>query len=196
VREHRIAVWRGLDVWRAEYADVWLYSDRLIARGIQLGVEPEPYRLQYALDTAHRFVTARLTVDCTGAGWSRRLDLVQDDDGSWHVSADAVGEAELPPPGGEPEAVAGAIDCDLGLCPLTNTMPILRERLLQGGGPVELIMAWISVPDLQLHRSEQRYEPIDERHVRFVGRHRSFVAELALDEEGLVVHYPELAERV
>jgi uncharacterized protein len=196
VREHRVAVWSGLDAWRAEYADVWLHSDRLIARGTQLGVEPEPYRLQYGLDTARGFATARLTVDSSGAGWSRRLDLVRDDDGNWHISADATGEAELPPPGGEPDTVAGAVDCDLGFSPLTNTMPILRERLREGGGPVDLVMAWVSVPDLQVHRSEQRYEPIDERHVRFVGEDGAFVAELELDGEGLVVRYPELAEPV
>jgi uncharacterized protein len=196
MREHRVAVWRGIDAWRAEYADVWLHWDRLIARGAQLGVEPEPYRLQYALDTASGFATARLTVDASGAGWSRRLDLVRDDDGSWHVSADATGEAALPPPGGEPDAVAGAIDCDLAFSPLTNTMPILRERLLEGVGPVDLTMAWVSVPDLQVHRSEQRYEPIDERRVRFVGEDGTFAAELELDDNGLVVRYPELAEHV
>jgi uncharacterized protein len=194
VREHRVAVWRGLDAWRSEYADVWLHMDRLIARGTQLGVEPEPYRLQYALDTASGFATARLTVDSSGAGWSRRLDLVRDENGAWRISADGTGEAELPPPGGEPETVAGALDCDIAFSPLTNTMPILRSRLLQGGGPVDLAMAWVSVPDLQVHRSEQRYEPIDERHVRFVGEDGTFVAELELDGEGLVTRYPELAE--
>ena len=57
-------------------------------------------------------------------------------------------------------------------------------------------MAWVAVPDLTVHRSEQRYEPMDEHHVRYVERDRSFVAELELDDDGLVVHYPELAERV
>ena len=196
MREHRVAVWRGLDAWRAEYADVWLHWDRMIARGTQLGVEPEPYRLQYTLDTAQGWVTARLTVDCSGSGWSRRLDLVREGDGGWHISADANGEADLPPPGGEPDALAEALDCDIAFSPLTNTMPILRGRLREGGGPVDLIMAWVSVPDLHLHRSEQRYEPVDERHVRFVGEDGAFVAELELDGDGVVVRYPELAERV
>jgi hypothetical protein len=57
-------------------------------------------------------------------------------------------------------------------------------------------MAWVKVPDLSVHRSEQRYEPVDERTVRYVGKHRSFVGELELDRDGLVVRYPELAERV
>jgi uncharacterized protein len=196
VRAHRVAVWRGVDAWRAEYADVALHWDRLIARGTQLGVEPEPYRLQYALDTAQDFITAHLTVDCAGAGWSRRLDLTRDEGGGWRISADATGEVALLAPGGEPDEVAGALDCDLAFSPLTNVMPILREHLREGGGPVDLVMAWVSVPDLHVHRSEQRYEPIDGRRVRFVGEDGAFVAELELDDDGLVVRYPELAERL
>jgi len=52
------------------------------------------------------------------------------------------------------------------------------------------------VPDLGVRRSEQRYEPIDARRVRFVGLEDGFTAELELDEDGLVVRYPRLAERV
>jgi len=57
-------------------------------------------------------------------------------------------------------------------------------------------MAWVSVPDPAVHRSERRYEPVDRRTVRYVGRHRSFVGELTSDAERFVVRYPDLAERV
>jgi uncharacterized protein len=196
VRKRRCILWRGLDGWRAEYCDVSLYADRLLARGTQIGVEPRPYKLQYALDTASGFDTARLTVDSQGEGWARRLDLLRDPGGTWHVSADTHGGGDLPEPGGDPAGFAEARDCDLGFCPLTNTMPILREGIRDGRGPVDLVMAWVSVPDLGVTRSEQRYEPIDERRVRYVGQHRDFVGELELDVDGLVVRYPELAERV
>ena len=93
----------------------------------------------------------------------------------------------------------GAIDCDLGLCPLTNTMPVRRHGLDQAGER-DFLMAWVSVPDLGLHPSEQRYEHV-RRHdhgaiVRYVGRHRDFVGELEFDADGLVHHYPELARRI
>jgi hypothetical protein len=196
VRKRHSILWRGLDAWRAEFCDVTLYADRLLARGTQIGVEPLPYRLEYALDTAIGFDTARLTVDAQGEGWARRLDLIRDPESRWHVSADSQGTADLPEPGGDPAEFAEARDCDLGFCPLTNTMPILREGIRDGGGPVDLVMAWVSVPDLRVIRSRQRYEPIDRQRVRYVGEHREFVGELELDEDGLVVHYPDLAERV
>jgi uncharacterized protein len=190
----RLLAWRGLDAWRAELAEVSLHGDRLLARGTQLGVDPLPYRLEYSLDTATDFVTSSLTVDVRGSGWLRRLDLLRHDDGAWHASGDARGEPGLPPVGGELSDLMGARDCDLAFSPLTNAMPILREGLLGGGGPVDLVMAWVSVPDLAVHRSEQRYEPVDAATVRYVDP--SFTAELELDAEGLVVRYPGLAERV
>jgi hypothetical protein len=86
----------------------------------------------------------------------------------------------------------GALDCDLAFSPLTNFMPARRL----GPEPVDHVMAWVSVPDLGVRRSEQRYEPIDDHHVRFVSLDGDFVAELELDDDGLVVRYPQLAELV
>jgi uncharacterized protein len=61
-------------------------------------------------------------------------------------------------------------------------------------------MAWISVPELGLHASRQRYEHVrrDDQGsvVRFVSLDGDFRSELRLDREGVVVEYPELARRV
>ena len=175
-----------------------LEGDRLRARGVQIGVEPAPYRLEYELATGAALVTRRLRVSVRGAGWRRRIELTREPDGDWRCDAEAEGtpSVQMGDPGGSMETVRGALDCDLGLSPLTNFMPIRRERLLDGGEPREFVMAWVSVPDLGVHRSEQRYEPVDGRTVRYVGRHRSFVGELTCDAEGFVLSYPGLGERV
>lgn len=74
------------------------------------------------------------------------------------------------------------------LSPLTNSMPVLRHRLHEGGGPIDLLMAWVSVPDLAVYASAQRYtfiraEP-GSRIVRFESLDSSFVADLRFDEDG------------
>ena len=176
-------VWRGLDGWRADGAYVRIEDGRLSAHGTQLGAEP--YRLDYHLRTGPDLVTETLELSLLRSGTLKRLLLARKPDGSWTADNKPLPEVE------------GALDCDLGLCPLTNTMPVLRERLLDPGAePRDFVMAWVAVPELTVHRSEQRYEPIDEQCVRYVGRHRSFEGVLELDDDGLVVHYPELAERV
>jgi hypothetical protein len=171
-----LLVWRGLEEWLAEACEVTLSGDQLEARGVQLGAEPHPYRADYELTTGAEWVTERLLVRCG----ERSLDLRRAGDGTWTAN-------------GEPQAhVADALDCDLAFSPLTNFMP--AQRL--AGEPADFVMAWVSLPDLAVLRSEQRYEPIDEHHVRFIGLADGFTAELELDEAGLVVRYPRLAERV
>jgi uncharacterized protein len=179
----RLVVWRGLDEWRAEVSHVHLADERLSAQGTLIGVSPDPYRLDYSLRTGPEFVTETLELSLLRGGALKRLLLKRAANGSW--TAD---DRPLPD-------VAGALDCDLGLSPLTNTMPLLRQRLLdRGAEPHDFVMAWVAVPDLTVHRGEQRYEPIDGHHARYVDG--TFTSELELDDDGLVVHYPELAERV
>jgi uncharacterized protein len=197
----RFVLWRGLDGWRTEAAHVELAGDRVRASGTQLGVEPLPYRLDYELETFERFVTASLLVRASGEGWARSLELRHDGEGAWSCELKAEGEVELPPAGGEMDALAGALDCDLAFSPLTNLMPV-RRHALHERGERDFLMAWVSVPDLAVSPSPQRYEHVrtgpNGSVVRFVDRglFAGFVSELELDADGLVVVYPELARRV
>jgi hypothetical protein len=79
-------------------------------------------------------------------------------------------------------------------------MPVRRHRLHEQPGEADFLMAWVSVPDLGLHPSEQRYEHVrrssDQAVVRYVGRHRDYVGDLAFDRDGVVELYPDLATRV
>ncbi len=192
-------VWQGVDSWRAEAAQVHLRGDRLVASGTQIGDDPLPYRLTYSLDTGPGFVTRRLSVEVVGAGWSRLLDLSRDEDGAWSVLRESAGQVDLPTTTDAPD-LTGALDCDLGRSPVTNSMPVLRHRLHEQPGDVTFAMAWVSVPDLRVLRSEQRYSHVGAdargRVVRYEGLHRGFVGELTFDDGGLVLDYPQLARRV
>ena len=196
----RLVLWTGLDHWRAEVADIDLSSRGVRAGGTQLGVEPVSYRLDYRLDASEDFVTRSLHVEATGEGWRRRLELSHDASGGWRSEVEEQGAVDLPPAGGDVSAVSGAVDCDLARSPLTNLMPVRRHALHERPGEVDFLMAWVSVPDLGLHPSEQRYEHVRRdahaRVVRYVGAHRGFVGELELDADGLVLLYPQLARRV
>ena len=171
-----------------EVTRVMLADGSLTATGRVIGTDPEPYELCYELVCGQSYVTSRLLVIADMPTGRRSLDLRRSGYGAWTANGDAL------------PAVAGALDCDLGRCPLTNTMPLLRHGLHRGGGTVDFLMAWVSVPDLEVEASEQRYtflRPEGEGSiVRYEGRHRSFVGDLVLDRDGLVVHYPELATRV
>lgn len=196
----RLLIWSGIDAWRAEAATLELRPGGLSAEGTQLGARPVPYRLDYRLEVGEDWMTRGLDVRAGGVDWRRELDLRHDGQGGWTAQAAQEGDVALPPPGGDVAAVHGALDCDLGLCPLTNVMPVRRHKLHLRPGAMDFLMAWVSVPDLGLHPSRQRYEHVgrrdDRRVVRYVGEHRSFVGELELDDDGFVLLYPQLARRL
>jgi uncharacterized protein len=198
---HVVRVWSKEDPFLgAELADVTVGNGGLSARGSAIGTNPFPYRLRFELTTVDQFVTSVLGVRTEGKDWSRRLELRRAPDGSWSFEAESEGAADLPAPGGDVEPLAGALDCDLGLSPLTNSMPILRHGLHEDGGPVDFLMAWVSVPDLAVHPSRQRYTFLrresEARIVRYESRGGNFVADLRVDADGLVMDYPKLARRI
>ncbi len=180
----RVLTWRGVEEWLAEHASVELTDDGILASGVQLGVEPEDYRVDYLLDVPSDWVTRRLEVEASGPGWRRALVLEHDGGGAWTCN----GERNA--------ALDGAMDCDLAYSPLTNLMPIRRYDLHVGGGTRDFLMAWVSVPDLVVHASPQRYVHVRRGVVRFVSLDGDFRSELEVDADGLVVRYPGLAERV
>lgn len=198
----RLVIWSGLDAWRKE--DVWvaLGPSGVRAEGTQVGLDPLPYRLDYVLEAPEGFVTRSLAVEVGGDGWRRRLRLRHDGAGGWTCEATAEGAVDLAPAGGDPEALAGARDVDLGLSALTNLLPVRRHGLHLAPGAVDLVAAWVSVPDLAVHPSAQRYAHVgrvgEGAVVRYRDRgvHEGFTADLELDTDGLVVTYPGLVRRV
>lgn len=183
-----------------EFADISLAEQQVRAEGVSVGGGSIPYRLDYILETAPNYVTSRLRVVTRGEGWRRALDLRRDASGAWTATTEEEGRPDLQPPGGDLAALAGALDCDLGLSPLTNLMPIRRHGLLSDGKPVELLMAWVSVPDLSVRADGQRYLPVrtasDSHVVRYEAIDGTFAADITLDSDGIVIDYPGIARRL
>jgi len=183
-----------------EFADVEIDERRMRATGVAIGSDPLPYRLDYSFASRSRFVTKWIEVEAHGQGWRRTLRLKRDRAGEWDAQWETHGEALLQPPTGDMNALHEALDCDLALSPLTNTMPVLRHGLLRGGGPVDLVMAWISVPDLSVVPSAQRYTFVRTDELVSVVRYESgpgdFSAEVVFDDDGLVVEYPGIGHRL
>ena len=87
----------------------------------------------------------------------------------------------------------GADFFDLGWSPLFNSLPVIRDRLFDNGPPHDYLMRWVDVPSLAVSLSEQRYEPLGDRIVRFGAG--DFVSDITFDPSGFVVNYPGIAVR-
>lgn len=90
--------------------------------------------------------------------------------------------------------LAGADFFDLGWSPLFNSLPVIRDGLLDAGPARDYVMRWVEVPSLAVRTSEQRYEPLGNGVVRF--RAGDFVSDLTFDPGGFVVDYPGIGARL
>jgi uncharacterized protein len=124
-------------------------------------------------------------VEAAVIGDDRRLSLTSDGEGHWR---DANGKP-LP-------LVDGAIDIDLPVTPFTNTLPIRRLNLKKGAS-ADIRTVYITPPNFEIASDPQRYtclEPM--RRYRYESLDSDFVAEIEVDDQGLVVTYPDLFRRI
>ena len=198
---HRTVAWDKENGYGTEFVEVELSADRLSAEGVAIGWDPLLYRLEFTLETGPGWVTRRLDVTTRGDGWQRHLDLRRSTTGAWTVEATTIGDldVDLEPAGGDSSTFADALDCDLGLSPLTNSMPVLRHDLLRTDGAIDFVMAWVAVPALVIGRSDQRYTPLGDvqpglRRIEY--RSIGFVSELLFDADGICIDYPQLGRAV
>jgi hypothetical protein len=155
---------------RREIAWIELGGDAtLSARGRQWCERDPRYELSYALETSPGYVTERLGVSVVGGP---ELALVR----------------------GQSPELNDVADCDLGFSPLTNAMPVLRDRLHGTGKAFEIDVAWVSVPELAVHRDHQIYEPLGGNRIRFSSPAADFERRIALTADGFVLDYPDIAQ--
>ncbi|GAA5177406.1 putative glycolipid-binding domain-containing protein [Rugosimonospora acidiphila] len=201
----RSLLWQRIDTDGIEHV---LFDDRsgLYARGTMVAAAPVPYTCDYELLADPKWSSVRLTVTAEGAGWLRSVKLERPD-GRWHVTAGeqgnldaalvAAGHPRAGLPGSEdPGRLLGALDVDLGYCPLANTLPIRRLGLLSAppGTAHTITAAWVLVPELVVVPARQTYTLVAPGSVRYASG--DFTADLTVDDEGFVASYPGLATRI
>src|SRR5215213_7017085 len=88
----------------------------------------------------------RLELSLLHGGRLRRLLIVRGPDGTW--TAD---DRPLPD-------LDGALDFDVLASPVFNSAPYLRHDMGAGGEARDFLMAFVTVPDLEVRPSKQRVE--------------------------------------
>lgn len=142
---------------------------------------PAEARYEIVCDTAWR--TKITHVFCKDDLGERDLRLARQDDG-WYANERLLA---LP---------RDCIDVDLWWSPSTNTLPIRRLNLSDKGDSGPLTAAWIRMPELTVDALHQRYERTGRETYIYSSRGGLFRANLAVDEDDLVVHYEGVWECV
>jgi hypothetical protein len=189
----RTVLWRELFAPGLHWCQLGRTGEGWRLTGAVLTVEEDrPLHADYeiALDDAWLTRDVRVSVRL-GDAHPQGLHLAVDVDQRWRI----IREPAMPDAADDPAALAGLADIDLAISPATNTLPIRRLNL-GIGEPAAVTAVWVQFPSLTIELLPQRYTRLDDRRYRYESHDGAFMADLEVDDQGLVVSYEGLWERM
>jgi len=185
----RTGLWqwsKGIGLERFELLqgkDEWILRGTIITLSDRGPEQAAPAEARYEVVCDGAWRTRKASIAVREAGEERTLQIMAED-GIWYEN------------GVLNQAVSGSVDIDLGWSPSTNTLPIRRLHLKVGEASGEITAAWVQFPDLKLQPLAQEYLRISDRQYRYSSRGGAFVAQISVDDQGLVVDYEGFWRRV
>ena len=185
----RTLLWQRIDSPGSEWCALERDPDGWRLRGIVLAaVATVPVLVHYEVALATDWSTrvVEIAMRSGAASEPRQLRLTVAPDQQWQIERAPSPDPAMPVD--DPVALHGLVDVDLGFSPVTNTLPIRRlEPAI--GEEVAVTAAWVRFPELTIEPLPQRYVRLAERRYRYESAGGAFVAEIEVDDLGLVTTY-------
>lgn len=176
----RNIVWKGLENESLENCIVHFQKHRILLRSCVLGVVNEqPFKVDYRLSLDHSWRTLNVDVVIQANNSFTSRQYTTNTQGHWYMNNALLSEFE------------GCEDVDISITPLTNSLPIRRLNL-EPGERRQIKVLYIDVPAQDIRPETQFYTCLDDRTYLFETGDGSFAAEITLDEQQWVKHYPGL----
>jgi hypothetical protein len=185
----RTVLWQGIQSPGSEWCTLEREPEGWRFRGIVLAeVDTVPVLVQYAVALASDWSTraVEIVMRSGDASEPRELTLTVAPDQRWQITR--VPSPNPAMPQDDLQALLGLVDVDLGFSPVTNTLPIRRLNPAIGEA-VAVTAAWVRFPELTIEPLPQRYIRLAERRYRYESAGGAFVAEIEVDDLGLVTAY-------
>ncbi len=165
-----------------EHLHLTATPDGVVARSVVIGeTEGQRFGASYEIRLDADWRVLAFQVD---AAHGDRIALESPLPGRW-LATDGTERADL----------SGCLDIDLSATPFTNTLPIRRlgDAL---SGAADLRVLYVPFDTFEPRVEAQRYVRMTERLFRFESAGGAFAADLPVDEDGLVLDYPTLFNRL
>ncbi len=185
-----VLTWRSRDCTQMESARVQLAGGRIKARGrIVAAATPDrpAFSASYDLVTDDTGDTRRLSIDVSLAERERQLSIARDEENMWLVTGHQ-GESR--------SAYGGALDVDMVLSPLFNALPIRRLGLHRRADSVTLPVVYVYLPELTVAAATISYRSSGVSGDRIALHSPVADTTVAVDDDGFILEYPVLAERI
>lgn len=185
----RTVLWQGIGLPGSEWCTLEREPEGWRFRGIVLtAVATVPVLVQYVVVLASDWSTRAVEIVMRSGAESepQTLKLTVTPDHHWQIDREPSPAPAMPQD--DPTALQGLIDIDLGFSPVTNSLPIRRLDPAIGEA-VAVTAAWVRFPELTIEPLPQRYVRLAERRYRYESAGGAFVAEIEVDDLGLVTAY-------
>jgi uncharacterized protein len=192
----RTVLWQRIDSPGSEWCALEREPEGWRVRGIVLAaVDTVPVLVQYAVVLASDWSTraVEIVMRSGDASQPRELRLTVDPEQRWQIEREPAPDTSMPQD--DLMALHGLTDVDLGITPATNTLPIRRLDPAIGEA-VAVTAAWVRFPELTIEPLPQRYIRLADRRYRYESAGGAFVAEIEVDDLGLVTRYEGGWQRV
>lgn len=140
------------------------------------------YRVEYHIRTNANWETIFLSINSRHSNKTQQVQLESDGKGNWYSNGKKNTEFD------------GCIDVDIPLTPFTNTLPI-RRLLLKNDQSEEIRVIYCDLLEGKIHPVRQRYIRLSDTAYHYENVPNDFEATIQVDDQGLVIDYPELFVR-
>ncbi|GGC75234.1 putative glycolipid-binding domain-containing protein [Hoyosella rhizosphaerae] len=144
----------------------------------------EAFSASYDLVTDDAGVTRRLSLRTTVSSGERVLSVSRDREGYWTVHEGSTSNRSK---------FGGALDVDVILSPFFNALPIRRLGLHAGADDTQISVVYVSLPDLTVREETLTYSAGAEG-IHVISPVAS--ATVTVDNDGFLIDYPGLGERI
>ena len=185
--------WQGLDAVRLEQVRLYVSGARIKAYGRIIAAAHEgreAFSASYELITNDEGVTKRFSTHLVRASGESQFAINRDGEHNWLVqTADGTVRSDFD----------GAEDIDMALSPMFNALPIRRYafragRRVPAGEQAQVPVVYVYLPEVRVEAATMNYTKLEGNQVAIEGPVAS--STITFDENGFVVAYEGLAERV
>ncbi len=179
----KMILWEGLAHDTEEHCSVNFLDNEIIIRSeIEGWAGQVAVYAEYVLHLNKNWEATRAEIDFHVSDHQHSWHLKRNDDGHW---SDNSGKSY-------PE-LQGCCFVDITLTPFTNSLPINALQLSEGES-AEFDLVYFDILEITIRKDRQKYTRMPGNAYRFENEGGNFTADISVDDEGFVTHYPNLFE--
>jgi len=173
-------IWSGIEYDSKEHCSITTRNGITTVDSVIVGsYQHDVYRVAYKLIINNKWQLTSVEIN----------SLVNNKETNYHLRSDGTGNWTSH--NIETAKFKGCIDIDISLTPFTNTLPINRLNLADGQS-AQIKVLYFNLLEQQLKPLHQQYTCLSSTEYKYENIPNDFEAIITIDEQGLVVNYPQL----